>query len=322
MRVRHTIKFTTFTIVLALITALGSFAFAQDEDEIVTFTFAHPGPVRTMDAPVTWFGSTHWLTNLLYDCLIWRAADGEGYVGQAAESWENIDDLTWRFYLREGNTFQNGEVLDAEAVKWNIDRVRTREDFMVQPQWQFIDEVIVVDEWTVDITTFTPFPYFEYDVSFNGCQLLPPQYLEEVGEEAFASNPVGSGPYRLVEFTESDRYVFEAWDDYHGGRPEVDRIIYQVIPEASSQVAALLAGQVDLIPSVPLPDQPRVEAADGVNLVTETANRMHHIYLRTQTETGAMSTTFPGYEPVTMDPNIRLAISHALDRTLDRKSVV
>ena len=53
--------------------------------EPVSFVFAHSGPIRTMDAPVTWYGSTHWLTNLLYDCLIWRKGDGSGYVGQAAE---------------------------------------------------------------------------------------------------------------------------------------------------------------------------------------------------------------------------------------------
>lgn len=93
------------------------------QDDVSEFVFAHPGPIRTMDAPVTWFGSTHWLTNTLYDCLIWRAADGDGYVGQAAESWENVDPLTWRFNLREGITFQNGEPLDAEAVKWNVDRL-------------------------------------------------------------------------------------------------------------------------------------------------------------------------------------------------------
>lgn len=315
MKSRIGIRFVTITLVLALVISLGSVAFAQD-DEIITFTFAHPGPVRTMDAPVTWFGSTHWLTNLLYDCLIWRAADGDGYVGQSAESWENVDDLTWRFHLREGLTFQNGEPLDAEAVKWNIDRVRTRQDFLVYPQWQFIDEVIVIDETTLDITTHVPFPYFEYDVSFNGCQILPPQYMAEVGEEEFARNPVGSGPYRLVEFSESDRYVFEAWDGYWGGRPEVDRIIYQVIPEASAQVAALLAGQVDLIPTVPLPDRDRVEAADGITMVTETSNRMHHFYLRVETETGAMDSTYPDYQPATLDINVRRAINHALDRVL------
>jgi peptide/nickel transport system substrate-binding protein len=286
------------------------------QDDVSEFVFAHPGPIRTMDAPVTWFGSTHWLTNTLYDCLIWRAADGDGYVGQAAESWENVDPLTWRFNLREGITFQNGEPLDAEAVKWNVDRVMSREDFLVHPQWQFIDEVIVVDETTVDITTDEPYPYFEYDVSFNGCQLLPPDYLEEVGEEEFARSPIGSGPYRLVEFTESDRYVFEAWDDYWGGRPEVDRIIYQVIPEQSAQVAALLSGQVDLIPTVPVPDRERIEEADGVSLVRETSNRMHHFYLRVETETGAMDETYPDYQPATLDPLVRQAINRSLDRTL------
>jgi peptide/nickel transport system substrate-binding protein len=286
------------------------------QDDVTEFVFAHSGPIRTMDAPVTWFSSTHWLTNGLYDCLIWRAADGNGYVGQAAESWENVDDLTWRFRLREGLTFQNGEPLDAEAVKWNLDRVRTREDFLVYPQWQFIADVVVVDPVTIEVITVNPHPYFEYDISYNGCQLLPPGYMEEVGEEEFARRPVGSGPYRLVEFTESDRYVFEAWDGYWAGPPAVDRVIYQVIPEASAQVAALLAGQVDMIPAVPAPDRALLEGTEGLSVVTETSNRMTHFYLRVETETGAVATTYPDFVPATVDNNIRLAISRALDRDL------
>lgn len=286
------------------------------EEEPTEFVFAHSGPIRTLDAPVTWYGSTHWLTNLLYDCLIWRQPDGSGYVGQAAEDWERIDPTTWRFYLREGLTFHNGEPLDAEAVKWNIDRVRTREDFMVQPQWEFVKDVKIIDDLTVEITTNEPHAYFLYDVSYNGCELLPPDYMEEVGEEQFAQEPVGSGPYKLVEFTADDRYVFEAWDDYHGGRPEVDRVIYQVIPEKSSQIAALLSGQVDMIAGVPVPDVDRLEQAEGIKLMQETSNRMHHLYLRTQTETGDMAEEYPDYQPATLDKNIRQAISHALDRNL------
>lgn len=307
-------KFLRFVICVALLAL--SVGVTSAQDEVSEFVFAHPGPIRTMDAPVTWFGSTHWLANLLYDCLIWRAADGNGYVGQAAESWENVDELTWRFHLRPGNTFHNGEPLDAEAVKWNIDRVRTREDFLVQPQWQFVNEVIIIDDVTVDITTHVPYPYFEYDVSFNGCEILPPDYMAEVGEEEFARKPVGSGPYQLVEFTESDRYVFEAWDGYWGGRPEVDRVIYQVIPEQSAQVAALLAGQVDLIPAVPVPDRETLAKTEGITIVTETSNRMQHLYLRVETETGAMNETYPDYQPATLDQNVRLAINHALDRSL------
>lgn len=164
---------TMALLLILVLSAVLAVSPATAQDEISEFVFAHPGPIRTMDAPVTWFGSTHWLTNLMYDCLIWRAADGNGYVGQAAERWENIDDLTWRFYLRPDQTFHNGEVLDAEAVKWNIDRVRTREDFLVYPQWQFVTEVNVIDDLTLDIKTAVPYPYFEYDVSFNGCQILP-----------------------------------------------------------------------------------------------------------------------------------------------------
>ena len=302
-------------MLLALPALLGTPALAQDMEES-EFVFAHTGPIRTMDAPVTWFGSTHWLTNLLYECLIWRSQDGTGYVGQAAESWGTTDDTTWRFNLRPGITFHNGEPLDAEAVKWNIDRVRTREDFMVQPQWLFVKDVIVVDEVTVDVTTHVPYPYFEYGVSFNGCELLPPDYMEEVGEEEFARNPVGSGPYMLSEFTESDRYVFTAWDDYWAGRPEVDRVIYQVIPEQSAQVAALLAGQVDLITGVPAPDRAQLEAAEGISVVSETSGRMHHLYARQDTRAGNISETYPDYQPATLDPRVRHAISHALDREL------
>ena len=84
-------KFLKFMMALMVAAMVG---LSWSQDEVTEFVFAHPGPIRTMDAPVTWFGSTHWLTNTLYDCLIWRAPDGSGYVPQAAESWESIDDLT------------------------------------------------------------------------------------------------------------------------------------------------------------------------------------------------------------------------------------
>jgi peptide/nickel transport system substrate-binding protein len=187
---------------------------------------------------------------------------------------------------------------------------------LVQPQWAFVDEVTVIDDLTVEITTPEPHAYFEYDVSYNGCELLPPQYMEEVGEEVFAQKPVGSGPYMLKKFIASERYEFEAWDDYWAGRPEVDRVVYQVIPEPASQVAALLAGQVDMIANVPLPDREKIGSTPGIVTTESSSNRMHHIYLRTETESGGMAEEFPGYEPATLDKNIRHAISHALDRTL------
>lgn len=284
--------------------------------KVSEIVIAHPGPIYTMDAPVTWYGSTHYLTMMLYDCMIWRAPDMKGYVPQLAESWENIEPDRWRFKIRENATFHNGEPIDAETIKWNIDRVRTREDFMVQGQWQFVKDVEIVDKYTLDIVTDSPRAYLEYDVSFNGCEILPPGYIQEVGEEEFAKHPVGSGPYKLVEFIEGERYVFEAWDDYWGGRPEIDRVIYQVIPESASRVAGLLAGQVDYVGAVPLPDRARIEAAEGLKLVKGPANLEHQLILRDEIEHGSVAKDHPGWFPTTANKQIRQAISHALDRTV------
>ena len=289
-------------LVLALIAVLALLAVplgAQDMEE-TEFIFAHPGPIRTLDAPVTWFISTHWLANLLYDCLIWRTVDGSGYVGQAAESWENVDDTTWRFNLRPGNTFHNGEPLDAAAVKWNIDRVRTREDFMVQPQWVDVAEVIVVDETTVDIKTVGPTPYFEFIVSFNGCELLPPGYVEEVGDVAFSRAPIGSGPYVLSEFTESDRYVFEAWDDYWGGRPAYDKIVWKIIPSPAERVQLLRTGVIDLAVGLGTEEFNALDGSEGVKVVRAPSKNMAYV---------GMNNSIAPFDDVA----VRQAVSYGVD---------
>ena len=312
-------KAARLLLLVSLVALIGALAIvpATAQDGMTEFVFAHSGPIRPMDAHSHWYGSTHWMLRIYYDCLIGRAADGDGYDAEAAHSWEAVDDTTWRFHLREGNTFHNGEPLDANAVKWNIDRVRHPiGDIPLYQQWAFVKEVIVVDDLTVDITTEEPHAYFEYDVSYNGCELIPPAYFEEVGQEEFNRNPVGSGPFTLVELSENDRYVFQAWDDYHSGRPEVDRVVFQVIPEPSAQVAALLAGQIDMMTGVPVPDRENLEAAEGISLLSESSNVMYHYYARVDTESGAFPETFPDYQPATLDINVRKAITHALDRHL------
>jgi len=285
----------------------------EEESEII---IAHPGPIYTMDAPVTWYGSTHYLTMMLYDCMIWRERNLDGYVPHLANDWENVEPNRWRFHIREGATFHNGEPINAETIKWNIERVKSRDDFMVSGQWQFVDEVELVDEYTLDIVTTTPDAYALYNLSFNGCEVLPPEYLQEVGEEEFARNPIGSGPYELVEFTEGERYVFEAFDDYWAGRPAIDRVIYQVIPERASQVAALLAGQVDMIADVPMSQRDVVDAGDETKVVKAPPAWAHQLRLRDETEHGAVGETYPDFTPTTENMLIRQAISHALDRTL------
>jgi peptide/nickel transport system substrate-binding protein len=309
-------RFAKFSALLIVVLIGGLTAAPQAYSQAPrTVTIAHPGPIYTMDSPVTWFGSTHWLTMLMGDCLLWRGPDLKGYVPQLAERWENTGPDRWRFTIRRGATFHNGEPINAETIKWNIDRVRSRRDFMVNPQWQFIKDTVVVNETTLDVVTDGPKPYTEFDISFNGCNILPPRYIAQVGEREFARRPIGSGPFRLVEFREGERYVFEAWDGYWGGRPRgVDRIVYQVIPDQATQVAALLSGQVDLVPNVGVTDVGRVRSAPNLKLIAGASGNHHNLILRTANYYGDMSKHFPNYLPVTVKKEVRQAISAALDR--------
>ena len=120
-----------------------------------------------------------------------------GYVPQAAHSWENVDDTTWRFHLREGATFHNGEPLDAEAVKWNIDRVRHPiGDIPLYQQWAFVKEVIVVDDLTVDIiSNSTRTPTSRMTSATTAVPCCRPITLRKSAKQSFNRNPVGSGPY-------------------------------------------------------------------------------------------------------------------------------
>jgi peptide/nickel transport system substrate-binding protein len=310
---------TTIARILLIVLTLGALSFAPavpaQGQGTRTITIAHPGPIHTMDSPVTWFIATHWLTMLMGDCLIWRSPDLKGYVPQLAERWENTAPDRWRFFIRRNATFHNGEPINAETIKWNIDRIKARRDFLVNPQWAFVKEVVLVNEFTLDVITSGPKPYTEYDISYNGCNILPPRYIAQVGEREFARRPIGSGPFRLVEFREGERYVFEAWDGYWGGRPRgVDRIVYQVIPDQATQVAALLAGQVDLITNIPATDLARVRAARNLKVVPGESGFFHNIFARARMDFGDMAKNYPGYQPVTMSKELRQAVFHAIDR--------
>ena len=213
-----------------------------------------PVPIASMDAPVTWFGATHWLTNLLYDCLIWRKAEGGGYVwagGRALGARQRhhlalLPPTEPDLPQRRGAGCQRRQVEHRAGVAQGVHG---------PPAWQFISDVKVVDPRTVDVLTARPFAYLEFDISYNGCELLPPNISSRSATKRSPGSRSAPGRTSSTELAANQKYTFEAWDGYWGGRPEVDRVVYQVIPEAASQLAALLAGQVDLVANVPIPDR-------------------------------------------------------------------
>ncbi len=192
--------------------------------------------------------------------------------------------------------------MNAQAAKFTIDRILADSKMLVHPQWTFVKEARAVDDYTLEVTTAAPEPAMLSKMAGTGCQVVPPKYMQEVGLQGYAQRPVGTGPYKFVEFRKDDRVVLQANPDYFRGKPGVDQLVIRSIPEPSTRVAELLRGGVDLVVSVPTQDWQRVQTNPNLRLAK---------FLTTQTVLLVLRTD-PGW--VTADPRIRAAIDYAIDR--------
>jgi peptide/nickel transport system substrate-binding protein len=190
-----------------------------------------------------------------------------------ATEWELLEDnLTWRFKLRDDVYFWDGEQLTAETVKYVIDRALAVEEFgwtgntpgFVFDSWK-VEGAEVVDEFTVDIKLggFSD----DFLAAASEIYLHSIDYYKNNDPEVVAEVPNGSGPYKFVEWVKDGQMVLERWDDYWGEKPLLKTIIYRPIPEASTAVAEMLAGSINVVSKIP-PDQTETINASGIAEVT------------------------------------------------------
>lgn len=232
-----------------------------------------------------------------------RNESGE-IVSDLAESWENIDEKTWSFKLKEGVKFHNGDELTAEDVKYTLERVAKDDTLLEYGNYKQIDRVEVKGDYEFDIITENPEPVLLNRLSRLGSGILPKKYIESEGWDVFLEAPVGTGPYKLKEWKKDDRLIMEAFDDYFGEAPKWEEVVFRSIPEDSTRVAELLTGGVDIAVNIPPTDLERVESTDGVSIATSPSQRVALLALRTK-----------GDGP-TADPRVREAIDLAIDKQL------
>ena len=181
-----------------------------------------------------------------------------------AESWEVTDPTTWNMKLREGVQFHNGDPFTAETVKWNWERIINPEQASQQMgNHAQIVGVEVVDEYTVNVKTKVPYPIFTERL--QNFQMIPEMLAQKEGDAWLAENPVGTGPYMMTEWKKGQEYVMVRNDNYWN--PDVtiayENLILRTIPELSTQLAELLAGNLDIIRVVPF-DQMKVVTDSGI----------------------------------------------------------
>ena len=237
-----------------------------------------------------------------------------------AVSWKPVNDLTWEFALRRGVTFHDGEPFNADTVLFNLDRMFRRNldklgikdvpaGTSFEKVYPFVTRWEKVDDFTVRVITKEPAPTL-WD--FLGREpLVPRAWTIKHGVEALNEKPVGTGPWKLVEWKRKDHMRFERNDAYWGPPPLVKRLRLQVIPEAAARLAALRAGQVHLVEAVPPLDAEVLGRDPGVRVVSSVQKLACRLYLNGRTKDTYES---GGRDGLYIDPRVRLALNHAVNR--------
>lgn len=205
----------------------------------------------TLDPHVSEDGNGRAINENVYETLVNRDAD-MNIVPALATEFSQVDDTTWQFKLREGVTFHNGAAFNAEAVAYSVNRIIDPElasDLI--SNFETITGAEAVDETTVNITTSGPDPILPARMTF--LMIVDPAHAQ-ADAEAFATTPIGTGPYKFVSWNRGVEVVIEANPDYWGGAPSIQTVHWRPILEESTRLAALQAGEVDLVFGL-LPEQ-------------------------------------------------------------------
>ncbi|MEO6984775.1 MAG: ABC transporter substrate-binding protein [Paralcaligenes sp.] len=210
-----------------------------------------PGSFDPIDTFLVAWGS---VGSQIYDGLTMRGADMKLVPGLAT-SWEMLDNNERiRFKLRKNVKFHDGEPFNAAAVKFTFDRLLGPEGKKgpQQSNYSSIKEVKVIDDYTVDFLMAQPDPVLLTKLAGYGAMIVPPKYITEKGDAYFDTHPVGTGPFKFVEYKPKISLTLERNPDYWGGAPKLERLVYRYINEPSTQASELLAGRLDIAANIPL----------------------------------------------------------------------
>lgn len=216
----------------------------------------------------------------IFDGLVTRTVDGD-VVPEIAESWTQPEPTVWEFKIRPGVKFHNGDPMTVDDVVFTFQRImsETGVNGKQSPRLGLLGPTTAVekaDDSTVRFTLKEPSPVFLQLLVHT--QIVPQKYLTEVGDAVFAQKPIGTGPFKAVSVKLDSEVVLEKFADYYGGSPDLppvgpaqlDKVVFRMLPEPSTRVAALKAGEAQIIEDLP-PDM-EADIASDANLTVEKAS--------------------------------------------------
>lgn len=240
----------------------------------------------------------------VYEPLIYLGSDYSLKPGLAT-SWEQTNPTTWRFHLRQGVKWHDGTAFSADDVMYTWG-TRQKQGATLSTVASTLDHVTKIDDFTVDFITTAP----NYRLSE---QIVHPEgAIVQVGKNFDSSPAIGTGPFRVVDYTPQQSAGFLRWDGYWGQKAQVAGINLRFIPDDQTRIQALQSGQVDFIIGVPPLSVSPIQANSKFKIVEAKQGQNQLIYINKS-----------GKAPhsVGADPAVRQAVTLAINRTAYVKTV-
>ncbi len=294
--------FARLLLAVALTLSLATAGHAQDRvrtKEVVVGLGAEP---RTMLAVTIVDWTTNTMLEHIYDRLLDRDAKTLKPKPMLATAWRVVNDTTWEFTLRQGVKFHNGEPFDARSVKATMEYLKDPANKThYAAYWKLVKDVQIVNDHTVRLVTEKPWPALIDRISLTDFMPMPAKALKELGPEKLNQHPIGTGPFRFVEWKRDERLVLDRNPEYWAGPANVSRVTFRFIPEFSARMAALLSGEIDIMKDPPPQTVEVIEKSGRAKVRATVSSRINYL---------ALQALKPG--PM-QDVRVRRAMNHAID---------
>lgn len=292
--------------ILMIVSALVLSGCSGGGGDASTLTVGLSGDAISLDPVATNDNQSSNVMLQIYEGLVKVDKDGK-IQPSLAESYEQIDDVTYQFKLKKGVKFHNGEELKASDVVFSLKRAIEAPNVTHLFQTIDIDSVKALDDYTVEFKQTEPFAGILSALCHPGGFIVNEKAVNEAGD-SYSQHPVGTNALKFVKWTRADSIELEKFADYHGTAPAYEKLTFRVIPEPSNRVIELESGGVDIAYDIIATDIEKVEKNDKLKLLKSL-------------DYGETYLGFNFSKEVFKDPKVREAITLALDKDAIVKAV-
>lgn len=263
-----------------------------------TLIFGRGGDSITLDPSLVLDGESAKVCDMIFDTLVHYKEDTTNIVPALAEMWDtSADGLTWTFYLRQGVTFHDGSPFNANVAAYSLNRPNAQSDSVFT---EIISHIIAIGEFTLEIQLFAPYAPFLTSIASTENSIVSQAAVMRYGSD-FENNPVGTGPFKFVQWDRNDQIVLQASETHWAGKPAIDKLVFRSIPDNTERYMELQAGNLHVM-EFPNPDVlSEIRSDPMLDLLMQPSLNVGYL---------AMNMEKPPFDNL----KVRLAINHAFNK--------